>query len=288
MEKAAQNRHPQVRFTWNIHWSCNYRCSYCFFETHWEEYGKRNVYKSVDEWMGYWERAAELYGRCFITINGGEPFTYPGFVDLIARLSRVHWPINITTNTSLHLKEFVKKVDPERVSLSVSYHPEYHRVDDFLEKVFFLRQSGFVGGCVNFVAHPNHIGTLPALLEKFVGIGESLKVNPFIGEHAGRRYPDGYTPEQKEILGMRDSWMDDKRHKGMLCRAGNLSGLLLPNGNVARCGQIGDRHIVGSFFDPKFRLLPEPLPCDVEFCPCDEWKVVPDEKEPENAGAWLP
>jgi len=34
--------------------------------------------------------------------------------------------------------------------------------------------------------------------------------------------------------------------------------------------------------------MKEPMPCDEQFCPCDEWKVIPDEKPPEKAGAWLP
>jgi MoaA/NifB/PqqE/SkfB family radical SAM enzyme len=287
--KAAPPRPgPQVRFTWNIHWSCNFRCAYCFFDPDWEEYGKRNVYKSVDEWMEHWKRIYARYGRCFLTINGGEPFAYPDFVELIRRVSQLHWPINITTNTSLLLDAFVKKIDPERVSLSLSFHPQYHLIDDFLGKVFFLRQNGFTEGCINFVAYPPYLEDLPRTVEKFRAIGESLKVIPFVGEYGGRRFPEGYNQAEKELLGLRDSWMDDKRHKGMLCRAGHRSGLLLPNGNVARCGQIGDRHIIGSLFDPAFELMPQPMPCDVEFCPCDEWKVIPDEKPPEAAGAWLP
>lgn len=278
----------QVRFTWNIHWSCNYRCTYCFFDQHWEEYGKRNVYKSVDEWMAHWERIREKYGRCFLTINGGEPFTYPDFIELIRRVSQIHWPINITTNTSLLLDKFVKRIDPERVSLSISFHPQYHRIEDFMDKVFFLRQNGFTAGCINFVAYPPFLKDMPSYVERFKAIGESLKVIPFIGEFEGVRYPDGYGLEHRTLMGLRDTWLDDKRHKGMLCRAGHLSGLLLPNGNVARCGQIGDRHIVGGFFDPAFELMPRPMPCDVEFCPCDEWKVIPDEKPPETAGAYLP
>ena len=278
----------QVRFSWNIHWSCNYRCTYCLFAARWEEYAKRNVYKSPAEWEECWGRMHEHYGRCFLVINGGEPFTYPGFLDIIARISRWHWPINITTNVSVHLEEFTSRCDPAKVSLSVSFHPEHHRLDDFLNTVALLRKRGVNLGVINLVAWPPFIPDIPRYVEAFKTIGESLKLVPFIGTHEGVEYPAGYNAEQKSILGMSDHWVADKGHKGVLCQAGRLGALLLPNGNVARCGQIGDRHIIGNIFEPSFSLLSEPLPCDVPFCPCDEWKVIPDEKPPEQAGAWLP
>ncbi len=278
----------QVRFTWNIHWSCNYRCTYCFFDQHWAEYGRRNVYQTVDEWVSHWSRIYDKYGRCYLTINGGEPFAYPNFVELIHRISKMHWHINITTNTSLSLGEFVERIDPEKVSLSVSFHPQYHDLEKFIETVRFLRKARVTIGCINFVAWPPFLKDLAGIIERFQAIGESLKVIPFIGEYKGCSYPSQYTAEQRELLGMREDWMEHKRHDGMLCKAGYQSALLLPTGKVARCGQIGDRQLIGDFFDPGFSLLPEPMPCDVTFCPCDEWKVIPDEKPPEKAGAWLP
>ncbi|HVA65857.1 MAG TPA: radical SAM protein [Elusimicrobiota bacterium] len=279
---------PQVRFTWNIHWSCNYRCSYCFFDGRWAEYGRRNVYQSVDQWMGHWRRIYEKYGRCYLTINGGEPFAYPNFVELMVQVSSLHWPINVTTNTSLHLKDFVGRVDPAKVSISISFHPQYHTIDEFLKTVRFLRERRANIGCINFVAWPPFLKDLAEYIRRFQAEGESLKVIPFIGAHEGVNYPDNYSEGQKKILGLTDNWLESKRHEGMLCRAGHQSALLLPTGKVARCGQIGDRYLIGDFFQEGFSLMKEPMPCDEQFCPCDEWKVIPDEKPPEKAGAWLP
>lgn len=277
-----------VRITWNIHWSCNYRCSYCFFDKHWTEYGVRNVYKPVEEWMPHWRRFHDRYGRAYLTINGGEPFAYPNFIELIRRLSEIHWPINITTNTSLHLEEYVRRVDHERVSLSISFHPQYHVLEDFLKMVRRLRGGGVQLGCINFVGYPPFLPDLPDAVARFRDIGESLKTIPFVGAYRGARYPESYTEEQKRLLGLGEDWVESKRHRDMLCRAGHRSALLLPDGKVTRCGQIGDPGIFGSFFDPAFALRDRPTPCCVEFCPCDEWKVLPDEKAPETAGAWLP
>ncbi|OGS01290.1 MAG: hypothetical protein A2V88_00065 [Elusimicrobia bacterium RBG_16_66_12] len=244
--------------------------------------------------MVHWTRLHERQGRAYVTINGGEPFAYPQFVTLLTEVSRLHWPINVTTNGSLHLDDYLRRVDHQKVSLSLSFHPQYHTVKEFLATVRKVREGGVQLGCLNFVAWPPMLPELPAALEAFAGAGESLKVIPFIGEWRGARYPDAYSVEEKAALGMAAAqeggvdWLAGKRHKGMLCRAGHRAALLLPDGKVTRCGQIGDPGIFGDFLADDFRLLDAPAPCSVEFCPCDEWKVIPDEKVPERAGPWLP
>lgn len=284
---------PEYRVTWNIHWSCNFRCSYCFFDGHWTEYGKRNAYLTPDQWMTHWGRFHERFGRAYLTINGGEPFLYPRFVPLLERLTSLHWPINVTTNGSLHLEDFLARVDHDKVSISLSFHPQYDTLEESLAKLARLRDGGAQLGCFNFVAWPPLLAELPGILERAAKAGASVKVIPFVGDWLGRRYPDAYAPEERALLGLgapggEADWIAGKRHKGMPCRAGQKSMLLLPDGQVTRCGQIGDPGIFGSFFDPSFAPLPVAAPCDVEFCPCDEWKVIPDEKAPAGTGAWLP
>ncbi|HBL16281.1 MAG: hypothetical protein A2X36_04315 [Elusimicrobia bacterium GWA2_69_24] len=277
-----------IRLTWNIHWACNYRCSYCFFDGRWMEYAQRNAHRSADEWERIWTRIHELYGRTFVTITGGEPFIYPDFLEILRRLSRLHWPVNVSTNSSVGLDEFAAAADPEKVSLSLSFHPQYQLIGEFTASVRSLRERKVNLGCLNFVAYPPFIPDIPGYAEKLAAMGESLKVIPFVGGYRGRNYPDGYTREEKRALGLDSGWVEGKRRKGRLCTAGHRSALILPDGAATRCGQVGDTGIFGSVFDPAFRLQERPMPCEAELCPCDEWKVIPDEKPPEEAGAYLP
>jgi MoaA/NifB/PqqE/SkfB family radical SAM enzyme len=286
---------PAYRVTWNIHWSCNFRCSYCFFDGHWTEYGKRNAYLTPQQWMVHWDRFHERFGRAYVTINGGEPFSYPRFVPLLQELTKKHWPVNVTTNGSLRLDEFLAGVDHDKVSVSLSFHPQYNTLEETLALWKKLGDGGAQLGCLNFVAWPPFLADLPGYLAKCEEAGVALKVIPFVGEWLGKRYPDAYSAAERERLGLgapgdaAKDWIASKRHKGMPCRAGHRSMLLLPDGKVTRCGQIGDPGIFGSFLDESFAVLPGAAsPCDVEFCPCDEWKVIPDEKPPEKPGAWLP
>ena len=275
---AEEKEQRQVRFTWNIHYDCNYRCPYCFFDGKWKEYQKRNIYLTPDGWMDYWRRIYEIYGRCYILITGGEPFTYPNFIELIKKLSQMHYPINISTNSSGDLKSFVKLIDPQHVSVSLSFQPEFDKLEDFLERVKLLRENRF-DGCINFVAYPPYLKDIAEYREKFKKIGEELKVIPFWGEYQGITYPYGYTPHQKEFLGINEEWFSKVRKKGKPCSAGYNSALVFPDGKVARCGQIGEKELIGNFFDPNFRLLAKPSSCNAEACPCSEDIVWPAEDE---------
>lgn len=266
------DKNIERRFTWNIHYACNYRCPYCFFEGRWVEYKKKNIYLPVAEWMKYWKVVFDKYGRCYMLITGGEPFIYPNFIDLIEELSRLHYPINISTNASGDLQSFVNRIDLERVSLSVSFQPYFEKLEEFLGKVRFLKKHKFYG-CINFVAYPPFLKEISYYIDRFNSIGEKLKVIPFWGKYKDKDYPFSYTPAEKELLGINDSWFDHVRKKSSICPAGYQSALIFPDGKVARCGQIGERMVIGNFFDSEFKLLERQLSCDAEFCPCDENKL---------------
>jgi MoaA/NifB/PqqE/SkfB family radical SAM enzyme len=228
---------------------------------------------------------SQQYGRCYIVINGGEPFTYPGFSEIVLRISRLHWPINITTNTSTGLEEFAALADPAKISISLSFHPEYHDIEKFTGTMTRLRQKGFTG-CNNIVAYPPFLPRLAAQLKRFEEAGHPVKINPFIGGYQGRNYPESFSPEEKALIGMDKGWGERKRRKHLECGAGHNSALILPDGNVTRCGQAGDGAIFANFFDPDFRLLEAPSPCAEEFCPCDEWKTLPD-ASPEGTSRYI-
>ncbi len=262
---------PKVRFSWIIHYACNYRCSYCFYSEGcgWEILKERNIYLSVDKWLRHWERIYQNYGRCYIQITGGEPFTYPSFIELIYELSRMHYPINISTNSSGDLASFVKKVCPERVSLSISYHPQFDKLDIFLERKNFLRKHKF-DGCINFLAYPPYLKEIAYYKGILESDGERLKIIPFRGIYRGISYPAGYTEEEKALIGLKEDGLNKIRKRGTTCYAGKQSGLLLPDGKVSRCGQLWYNCIIGDFLKRDFKLLDKPEICPVETCPCNE------------------
>lgn len=281
----AKDTIPKVRFTWNISYDCNYRCSYCFFEGRWQDYKKRNVYLSVDEWVKYWDQIVGKYGPIFLIITGGEPFLYPDFIELIKRLSGSFCHINISTNSSIGLERFVKEIDPGRVSVSPSFQREFSTLDQYIEKVKLIRKHNFKG-CLNLVAYPPFLGQIESDNKKlFEETGEKFKIIPFFGKYLGIEYPQGYTQEARQAIGINDAWFDQVKRRGSMCSAGFTSALIFPEGKVARCGQIGERLLLGSFFDPGFKLYDKPMLCDAEYCPCQEDSVDGSAEEDLRKGS---
>jgi MoaA/NifB/PqqE/SkfB family radical SAM enzyme len=278
----TEAKKPAVRITWNIIYDCNYRCPYCFFDGKWDEYRKRTKYLLPDEWMVHWRRIYDKYGAPYIVITGGEPFLYPNFIELIKKLSQISCHINISSNSSGDLKSFVEEIDPKRVSLSLSYQPEFDSLEDFVERLIFLREYNF-DGCLNFVAWPPYLKKINYIKDRLASRGESLKVIPFFGEYRGDNYPQSYTEEQRKLIGIDEAWFKRVKRKSSLCTAGQKTALVFPDGKVARCGQIGENMLLGNFFDYNFALLDSPLPCEAEFCPCGEDQVVPEEKPAKSS-----
>jgi MoaA/NifB/PqqE/SkfB family radical SAM enzyme len=260
----------QIKFEWNITYDCNYRCPHCIFDGKWEEYRPRTRYLPVADWMAVWERIHRRYGRASILLTGGEPFSYPGFIDLVAALSRIHYPINISTNSSGDLSAVAEKWDPARVSLSFSFQPRFNTLAEVIERTRFLAEKGFSRSFINFCAYPPYLAGLDGYIEQARQARETLKLVPFYGVYQGREYPAGYSDAEKKQLGLNTAWEANVMRRGKSCTAGKKTALIYPDGKVARCGQIGERIPVGNIFDENFALLGRAQPCDVDFCPCLE------------------
>jgi MoaA/NifB/PqqE/SkfB family radical SAM enzyme len=280
----ADNSKPRVRFTWNISYDCNYRCSYCFFQGKWEEYKSRNIYLSAEEWVKYWGRICQKYGPVNLIITGGEPFIYPDFIGLIKGLSKICFHINISTNASVNLEKFVKEINPENISISLSFQREFDTIDCFIKKVRLVRKHNFKG-CLNLVAYPPFLKDLVEDNKRLLSqAGEEFKIVPFFGKYKDVEYPEGYSQQERLLIGIDQTWFNKVKRKGSLCSAGYTSALVFPDGKVARCGQIGEKFLLGNFFDPELKLFDQPTACSAEYCPCQEDSIEGDSDTKNSQG----
>ena len=75
----------RVVIAWDMHYSCNFRCPYCWYTTSgWTELAWKNNYKTPQEWAAVWERMHSLYGRCQLRITAGaRPATFIVHMSLV-------------------------------------------------------------------------------------------------------------------------------------------------------------------------------------------------------------
>ena len=284
---------PKIELEWLIHYKCNYRCPYCFFEGMWEEVERRNDYRPAKEWVAGWKRILARYGYTRILITGGEPFIYPDFIGLLKEISP-DFSIGFDTNLSCSkglLEDFVKNTQAKNISLGLSFHPRFAEFDAFLEKALFLQDNGFKV-CVQYVSYPEALEAMQDYRAKFMEKGLYFIPLPFRGVYQGLDYPASFSArERKLIYGAAESLAQEHKDKvdkllnqvstkQKLCRAGQVYARIDVDGAVYRCGRYVSSALsrtLGNFFDENFKLLNEPALCEQEVCPCEFRWLVQDE-----------
>lgn len=267
-----------ISFCWDIHYACNYRCPYCWFDGRWHELSKQNRYLTLDEALKPWKAIYERYGSAHIELIGGEPFIYPHFTELIKELSQMH-TIGITTNLSVDVDDFIKQVDTSKVKVTPTFHPLFADFDKFSRRLLSLRDNG-MNSHIFYLAYPPQIKLIKYYSDKFSNLNMPMEVLTFWGQYNAKSYPQSYTQEEKKLiepyLGNREGekfQLEPKQVKGKLCRAGQVYAVIKADGSVFRCGGSCSESI-GNLFSETFKLLDGPLPCKSEFCPCNEWAFL--------------
>ncbi|MCK9603701.1 MAG: radical SAM protein [Candidatus Omnitrophica bacterium] len=275
----------RVFATWNIHYACNYKCAYCHAPKTEHKDARKALYLTNSEWLKIWEKNYQRYGTWEILISGGEPFTYPDFMQLFISLSRIHF-VSVCTNLEWDVASFVKQVRPDRAKIETSFHPEFADLNKFTKKLRILKDSGFQP-TVNFVPWPPILGIMQRVKEAVDAAGCQLTLQPFNGQFENRSYPGGYTEKEREYFKIFDdncnlNTLDFKTTdksvstQGKLCRMGQNYAYIYPDGHAGRCCK--DHTIsLGNIIDGSFSLLEEPAVCNAKECNC--WRCMLAGKE---------
>jgi MoaA/NifB/PqqE/SkfB family radical SAM enzyme len=280
----------KVRFSWDLHWSCNYRCPYCWWHGRWDELKKRNVYPGREKLLDVWKRIHRKYGEAHIEIAGGEPSAYPEFNRFLVELLQFH-TVGIMTNLSGDVGELLALLPREsysRLKIGATFHPLFANIDEFLPKAIALRRAGLSLGIL-YLAYPPQVKDIPRLKELFARNDIFFSVSTFWGTYNGREYPSSYTDEERGIIEARlgerageKFQLEPVTTRGKLCNAGYTYGIIHPEGEVIRCGGgswKGENIIIGNIFDEAFTLWDSPRPCHSDVCPCNEWAFLLEKED---------
>ncbi len=274
-------------FAWDMHYSCNYRCPYCFYtEAGWTELAKKNRYQTPAEWGAVWERIHGRYGRCQLRVTAGEPFNYPRFPEVVAEVSRRH-DIQVTSNCSHSeaMRRFAGLADPGRVEIDCTFHPLRGDFENFSKNVTMLRAAGFVAN-VCYLAYPPQLPRMGEFKRRFAARGIYMNLAIYWGRHQDKQYPFAYTQAERKSItevigheaGPETVNLDPIPIDGKLCGAGSRYAVVHADGRVYRCGQLArEEQSIGNIFDEDFALSPKARPCTVDYCRCKEYQSAWEE-----------
>lgn len=292
----------RVFLTWDIHYGCNYKCTYCNTPKpldkggSWDKDRDKIVYPKLKRWIEVWEDIYKRYGSCEVHITGGEPFVYPLFLDLISNISKIH-TLEIITNLSSDVNKIIKCVTADRVRIGTTFHPEFTSLEEFLKKHIILRSHGFETWA-NYVAYPPQLAKMPQYKKEFDKLNIPFNIQPFMGDYEGRKYPAGYTDSElsylKECYDNEDivnkktvEWKtgtENKNTSGKPCRMGQMYAKIYPIGDAYRCCANNTKKL-GNLIDGSFKLLDEALPCEDGLCYC--WRCMLVEQEEKWSQHWV-
>lgn len=274
-------------WNWDIHYACNYRCSYCFLAGKWDVAAKENRYPGLEKWKEVWNRIYKEYGSCHIHFSGGEPFTYPDFIELIVFLSEKH-TLEFSTNLSFNVKSFIETINPLKVKLGASFHPEFAVFEEFFEKSLRLKENGYQIH-ISFVAYPPQLKDAKAIKAECEKKKIRFVIQPFRGKYKEQIYPDNYTVSEKELIkscggnlatneGLLSFQLNQKQKKEKLCHMGQMYGKVYASADVYRCCSSQAEKIGNLLDEADFRLFDDPAFCKIENCFCWRRMVVGEEE----------
>ncbi len=251
---------------WNMTRRCNFRCHYCYFP---HETAPIEPVVPAETLLEFLDSTDDEW---VVGMTGGEPFLYPDFVDLCAKLTQRH-KISIDTNLSVsdRVRAFAERIDPARVfDLYIALHIEERRrkklVDAFVEDVRLLLEKGF-HLTVNYVVHPSLVPEYWQDKEYFESRGVPITPRPFKGFFEGQEYPNAYDDAARAVFAEypRAGRKMAFNFQGVPCTGGRNLLRLEPDGQLFRCS--GEKRDLGNILTNPSRLEANE-PCRARRCPC--------------------
>jgi MoaA/NifB/PqqE/SkfB family radical SAM enzyme len=267
-------RHPGPLVLWKTNQRCNFSCEYCFLPA--AELSREHPLCGRYP-AGHIARRFDDTGRSWtIFMTGGEPFVYPGFLDLCRELAKNHFlAINTNLSTSNVLR-FADEIDPARVemiiaSLHITIRERMGKVEEFLNHVRYFQDRGIRIG-VEYVAYPPMFERLDRDLRMLETNGiRIVNLKVFRGYYRSGTYPRDYTPGEKDYFrrdGFDPGELDfiDRRfaYRSEPCRTGMDFIFMDIDGRIRRCP--GSAKSYGNFLAGRYVLDRTARPCPFPRC----------------------
>lgn len=205
---------------WILGRFCNYSCSYCWPSSH----SKKYDFRAVEEMMlvidSVKKQARSAGINSFsLVLAGGEPTIHPDFFKFIQHFSSdkldQYTHLSLVTNLSRHMKwwkEFCELAGMfSFINLSASWHKEFAKKDEFIEKVLFIDQHSKILPIVNIVMVPDFWGEQYNTALEFFNAGLNVNIKPMTIKGNGTTRMADYSNDQLKFLQTADLYYRNRK-----------------------------------------------------------------------------
>lgn len=265
----------KVYFSWEICYTCNYRCPYC---GRWNDASRDDLLLGVESWEKIWRNIYKEYGSCDMFISGAEPTTYLNFFDIVRNITTQH-NVTLCTNFSWDVKEILDRdFDPRRLQFTPTFHSLFADFESFLGKAVHLK-PWIRDNMVFFVAYPSQMSKVDYYKKRMNEHGINFSIVPLRGSNHGHLEVTSSPEDKARISSITDMHEEEFDYlaqnispEGKPCRAGYRYAIIKPNGMVFPCSQ--NNQSLGSIVNGNFALLKEPTVCASQFCPYESYNLL--------------
>jgi len=194
LEHENKKHGDYVVVNWCMGNTCNFACSYCPTGLHDGTVG----WYDVDDVKSFCTRVIEHYAPkiVYFEFTGGEVTLWKHFKELCKFLSESNAKVGLITNGSRTMR-YWSELKPYINHVCTSYHPEFSKVDTFLEFIEYL--SDDIRVHANIMMSPEHFDDCYDVALKVKDIKNiSMAMQPLIVDFGDELYE--YTDYQQDIL----------------------------------------------------------------------------------------
>ena len=261
-----------IYLIWALMRRCNFSCEYCIASASVLRANKaQEPIAPVDSTKAV--QVLNATGKTFrIGLTGGEPFLVPNFIELCHDLTQQHY-ISINTNLSVatdKIRALIDAVPRHKISvIMVSAHlDELVRrslMSRLIDNVHVLQQAG-INMAVMSVVHPEHVNKFLYWRDIFKKEGIVLLAKEIFGTYNEYSYPNGYTDEQLNKLGINRISLSNYSPYGKPCCAGYNAARITCNGDIEPCAYIREPKL-GNIYK-EINLSNAMRLCPMKICAC--------------------
>jgi MoaA/NifB/PqqE/SkfB family radical SAM enzyme len=247
---------------------CNLGCPYCINLNGFEKTRKDLIYDelSAEQWIEAINKLDIKANDLPVTLQGGEPTLHKGFYEIVNGV-REDIKLDLLTNMTFDVNEFIKKVNPKRftreakyAAIRVSYHPGQNDIDDLVKKTLKMRDAGFYVGIYG-ILHPETKTHIEEVMSRCISLGIDFRVKEFLGYYKGKWYGNF---KYKDAIAQKSR---------QYCECKTTELIIGPNGDVFRCHSdlYNKRNPLGNITTNGFAIYDTYRPCyNYGYCnPCD-------------------